>query len=321
MQTVQYYEEPVVPNNSMSMKARLFWTLVFFGPATFFLVQRDFVAAAMLMVAGFAAFAGYRSGVFSIFASVVALAAAIAFAPKIGMENAYRFSEIFGTTGLANRFLSIGIVAAAIGMFVMLCLWFILGRMVRRRSSLDRWNRRLGFTFGMLQGVAGLVFFLGGMLVVEPMQKQRAAQGDAKEGKSQFASNVILKTAAATHSSVVGPYIVKYNPLEWVPELNKVEEFGRTAEVLRDPVKMQELLDAPEIKTLREQPSVQRLVNQLNTDPDVQEMLKSGNSLTPSMAMKLLSHPAVMELVDQPGFLTEAAKVIKNAAPTPGFAN
>ncbi|MGB7329038.1 MAG: CvpA family protein [Rubripirellula sp.] len=322
MQTIQYFPDPddVLPETSnLSWRARLFWTVVFFGPATYFGFRGDYIAAAMTAIAGFSAFAGYRTGVFSIFASMVAIAAAVAFAPAIGMENAYRFSQWFGLTGLANRFLSIGVVGLAIGLFVMFCLWFILGSIVRRRRTLDRWNRRFGFTLGIAQGVVGLACFIGGVLVMEPIELKRVGTRDPADTRGQIASKLILSTAEATRQSVIGPYLVKYNPLAMVPQLNKVEEFGRTATVLGNPAKMQELLDAPEIQELRQKPEVRKLVNQLNSDPEVREIVQSGQAMTPSMAMTLLNHPAVMELIDQPGFLEQATKAIQKAIPTPGM--
>ncbi len=308
-------------SRTMSLRMSLLWSSVFFGPATYFLVQHDYVVAAMMFVAGFGAFTGYRTGILSIFASTMGLAAAVAFAPTIGMENAYRFSQWFGTSGLANRFLSIAAFGLCIGLFTTWCLWFILGRMVRRRGRLDSANRSLGFAFGAVQGIAGLVFFIGGMLVMEPIEQERVANRDPKDARGQFASRLILSTSEATRHSLVGPWLVQYNPLTMIPDLNKVEEYTRTAEVLADPVRMQQLLNEPEIQELRRKPPVQKLIIQLNEDPKIRELLDSGQPINAATAMTLLSHPAVMELVDQPGFLEEAAKAIQRAVPTPGFAH
>ncbi len=312
--TDQLYE-----SETMSLKLRLFWTAAFFGPATYFGVQGDYIVAAILSVGGFGAFTGYRTGAFSMVASLLAITAAIVYAPEIGMANSYRFTEWFGTTGLANRFLAIGIVGLAISVGVMFALWMILGRMFRNRPTLARLNRRTGFVMGAVQAVAGLVFFIGGMLVMEPIETARAETRDADDTRGQLASRLILGTAAAAKQSCLGGVLVKYNPLTHFPQLNKVEQFNQTAEVLADPVKMKSLIDAPEIVQLRQKPEVQRLVTELQSDPKVTEMLESGSPINAEMAMTLLNHPAVMNLIDTPGFMEQAAKAMRNAMPKPGI--
>jgi hypothetical protein len=57
---------------------------------------------------------------------------------------------------------------------------------------------------------------------------------------------------------------------------------------------------------------VRKAVDQLTSDPAIQQILRSGKKMDRSMAMTLMSHPAVMELVDQPGFLEQAAKAIES---------
>ncbi|QDT07907.1 Colicin V production protein [Rubripirellula lacrimiformis] len=320
MLSQQPFDESLLPSPGMSMRWRLIWTALFFGPATYFAIQSDYIAAAIFSVTGFSAFAGYRTGVFSIFASTMAIIAAIAFAPDLGMNHAHRFSQWFGTTGLANRFLSIGVIGVVIAFAVIAVLWFILGRSLARRPALDRANRSLGFTLGIVQGVAGMLFFVGGMLAMEPIQRERLALQDASVESENVASNLILKTAEATRASQLGPYLIRYNPLTLMPELNKVQQFNQTAEVLSNPAKMGQLLNEPEIQALRRRPSVEKLVKELSADPEVSEMLNSGSPMTASTAMTLLSHPAVMELIDQPGFLEEATKAIQKVVPTTGLA-
>lgn len=312
--TDQLYE-----SETMSLKMRLFWTLLFFGPASYFGYHGDSITAATLTVGGFGAFTGYRTGAFMMVASLVAISGAVWYAPEIGMANSYRFTDWFGTTGLANRFLAIGVVGLAIGVFVMFALWMILGRMFHRRPALAKLNRRTGFVLGMAQGVAGLVFFVGGMLAMEPIELSRVDQRDADDRRGQFASQVILSTATATRQSHLGEVLVRYNPLTMFPQLNKVEQFDQTAQVLADPAKIQSLIDAPEIAELRQKPEVQRLVSELQADPKLSELLQSGSPINAEMAMTLLNHPAVMHLIDTPGFMEQAAAAMRNAMPKPGL--
>ncbi len=88
----------------------------------------------------------------------------------------------------------------------------------------------------------------------------------------------------------------------------------QSVQVLNQPGKIDELLHHPSIEKLRQHPDVEYAVDRLMRDPEIQEVLQSGKGWDRDSAVKLLSHPAVMELIDQPGFLEEAASVIKAAS-------
>ena len=96
------------PRQRMSLFWRLVLGATFFGPAVCFSFLGDYVLSGICAVTGMAAFSGYRMGAVSILASVGAFAAAIAFAPTLGVAQELRFGSWFGTTGLLNRFASMG---------------------------------------------------------------------------------------------------------------------------------------------------------------------------------------------------------------------
>jgi hypothetical protein len=72
-------------------------------------------------------------------------------------------------------------------------------------------------------------------------------------------------------------------------------------------------LQHPSIQRLQQQPSVKQAVDRVNSDPKIREILDSNQPISRSAAMTLLSHPAVMNLVDQPGFLEEATQAIQES--------
>ncbi|NND97155.1 MAG: hypothetical protein HKN47_07495 [Pirellulaceae bacterium] len=181
---------------------------------------------------------------------------------------------------------------------------------MKQRPRLARLNAWLGFGTGAVQGVASVLLMLGGLLIIEPYEIQRASASVNRTARAQMVSGYILKVTEQTRQSALGPLIEQYNPFTQFPQLNKLEQVQQSVQVLSNPGKIEELLHHPSIRQIQSRPEVKNAVNQLMDDPEIQQVLHSGEPMTRESAMQLLSHPAVLELIDQPGFLEEATRVI-----------
>lgn len=296
----------------MSWKWRLLFTLVFFGPAIYFGIHGAYVLAGLVAVSGVCAFSGFRLGAVAIFTSIAAITAAVAYAPSIGYQQEWRFTEWFGTTGLLNRFISIGAVGIGITLVTTCVVLMMTGRIFRRRPRLDQPNRWLGFLIGGVEGVVATVFLLGGILVLEPIEQKRQKLGQATGRRTTQISDLVLLTAEHAHNSKIGPYIEEYNPFVRFPQLNKIEEVQKSVQVLSDPEKIERLMRHPEVRQLQNRPEVRTAVRKVMDDPEIRTILHSGTPMNRSIAMTLLNHPAILELVDQPGFIDVATKAIRS---------
>lgn len=303
------------PNHATGMNPwlRFCITLLFCGLAGYFAYEGDFVVAGISVVTGVSALSGYRIGLLYSLTWLIAIAAAITFAPNVGRNFESQFSEWFGTTGLLNRFMCIGVVGILISLITSTTLVILAGRLMKTRPRLQAANRWLGFSIGGMEGLLMCGCFLGGMLVMEPMEQERAPWRDPSDKRGLLISRVILKTSEQTRESVVGPWIETHNPITHIPQLNKVQQVQRTAAVLSDPAKIQGLLHHPSLRAIQQRPEVRSAVDKLNADPELRSILQSGQPMNRQMAISLLSHPAVMELVDQPGFMAEASKLVRGA--------
>jgi hypothetical protein len=287
----------------MSLVWRILFIALFFGSAGYFGYEGDWVLSAACVITGLGAFSGHRVGVVHGLAWLAAFAVAIAYAPSLGQPHEWRFTEWFQTTGLMNRILTVGTVGIAISLGVGLVLTTIARRILETRPRLDSLNRWAGFG-------------LGAALMLEPAEQKRAQQFE-NLGQMQppVITKAILLTTEKTRESRLGEFVEQYNPFTRIPELNKVREVQQTAQVLSDPAKIEKLLHHPQIRQLQERPEMQRLMEKLDADPEIQKVLYSGKKMDKDMAMSLLSHPAVLELVDQPGFLKEASEIIQKISP------
>ncbi|TWT54286.1 Colicin V production protein [Rubripirellula amarantea] len=292
---------------------RLFWCIAFFGPAGYFGYQGEPLLAAVLVAAGVGSLSGYRMGALSMITSVAAFAAAVWYGPSLGIEQEARFTQWFGTTGLLNRGVSIGVVAIAISMVVWFISYLTIGRVIARRPSLDRLNRRSGFLLGCVQSSFAVVLLIGGILMIEPVQRERVANQNIPEADLPRVTKAVFWISEEVDQSAAGKYMREYNPFTRIPQLNQIERVQQTAAVLADPSKMNEVIEHPSIRQLQNRPDVREAVAELRGDENLREILTSGKPMDRAAAMTLLSHPAVLNLVDQPGFLDEAKKAIADA--------
>ena len=296
----------------MPLRWQMFLVLLFYGPALYFGYEGDYVVAAVCSVSGLTAFMGFRIGAVAILGSIGAIAVAIAFAPEIGYSQEFRFTQWFGTTGLLNRFLCMGVIGVAIALGVTGVVMFVARKSFRKRRFLDRVNRWSGFGIGVVEGLVVCLFFLGGMFVIDPTDKAHAQSQSTNESTEPILARAISKVTESTRSSRLGPFVEENNPFVHFPELNKVEEVQKSVVVLSDPESINRLLNDPSILQLQQRPEVRTVIRKLKDDPKIRDILQSGRLMDRSMVMTLLEHPAVLELLDQPGFMDEAKKVIQS---------
>ncbi len=304
-------ELPAQQAATMAWKWRLFFLTLFSGPAIYFATQGDYVLSAIVAAAGLSSFSGFRIGAAAMITSVAAIAVAVSYAPSIGYQHEWRFTQWFGTTGLMNRILCIGVVGLLITLGTSMLVMVVTGKLFLGRPNLNLKNKWLGFMIGGVEGVVATVVLLGGVLILEPMEQARIDKNIAQTERGKTISEFVLKIAGFTHASEIGPTIEQYNPFVRFPKLNKIEQVQKTVQTLSDPQKIERLMRHPEVQQLQSRPEVRTAVEKVMKDPEIRSALHSGTPMNRSIAITLLNHPAILELIDQPGFIDVATKAIQ----------
>ncbi|MDG2224093.1 MAG: CvpA family protein [Rubripirellula sp.] len=285
------------------------------GPACFFYSRGDSIAATLFAVTGVAALTGFRVGAASIFLLLAAGTVAFWTAPSVGIAFEHHFSGWLGTTGLTNRLISI--VAVALGLTgIGIVASKLVGRWLAKSKKLDLTNRWIGFTLGAAEGATAMVLLLGGILIMEPRVKARAPLLDPEDRRGHSIAEFILQTSKQTRQSLIGPFLTDHNPFRTIPPLTRFTEIQDTVEALQDPNRIESVLNHPSIRQLQDSAEMQQAVKELHADPEVAEILRS-RQVTGTMALTLLNHPAILKLVDQPGFLDAAKSAIHEIQPSP----
>lgn len=276
----------------------------------------DYVLSALFGITGVTALFGGRRGAAKIVSSLFALAVGIACAPKFAPMLEPKFTEQFGTTGLGNRILCLGIVGFGIWLILSWFINLLTNAVIKSVPQLDTANRWFGLLVGAVQGFVAAVLFIGGMLILEPAEAQRAADRDPNDAFGQYVSKTVLTVAEQTRASKAGPLFEEYNPFERIPRLQKIKEAQETIEVLQKPHAMDKLIQSPEAHKFLNRPEIRRALSQLETDEDVIAAIQGGKSMDMSTVRMLLKHPVILELFEQPGIMEDATELLHKVSVT-----
>ena len=293
------------PGDRIAMPTWLWLPLSILTVAAAFLLYRrgDPVAAGSVVVVALSAVMGFRMGFVRITATIVALVAAVALAPALGMNYEDAFAEQFGTTGLTNRFLCIASMGVFVSLTITLALAFISNLILAKRRRL-RWGDHLaGFVIGMAEGVVLVWLVLGGLLSLQMWQR-----GDDIENNR--VALAVDQVASQTRQSVIGPTIRDYNPFERIEALASVGHFRKTVQRFQDPRSFKRLMNNPKIAELRSDPLIMEAIDEIRNDPEIKQLIEQKQPVPGKLVMRLMSSPGLMQLVDHPEFLDRAREVI-----------
>lgn len=185
-------------------------------------------------------------------------------------------------------------------------------RLLKGRPKTTLLNHWLGFLLGAAEGAIVVVLLLGGMVTIQKVNADRLSERIPPTGRAKLLAEILDITSAQTKSSRLAPVVARFNPFEHVPQLSNVEEWQRSMEVLMDPSKVNAMLQQPAIQQLKNREDVNATLAKLNEDPEIQKLLNSNQPASKELAVRLLNHTAVLELLDQPEFRAAALSAFRD---------
>lgn len=283
---------------------------IFVGPAAaavWFWKEDDPVTAIAISATALSGWIGFKMGLGRIIASLGAFVAACYFAPSLGMNYETWFSEKFGTTGLTNRALCVASIGVLISLVVTALLSISFNAFLSRRKRLLGLNHLAGFGVGVVEGGAMLLLVLGAALSFENWQDRQA---DSQIGGKNKTAQWIAATASKTRESAIGEFVRENNPFETFETLADTLKIQRAVTRLRSGQDVERVLRNPKVTELQSDPDFREAVDALQRDKDLREFLREGKQVDREMLMQLLSHPAVLKLLDQDDFLARAKEAL-----------
>ncbi len=174
----------------------------------YFWKEGDGVTAVAVIVLTLSTMTGYNMKASRLFCLDCGLAAA---ALLVFLTSFFRatLTAWLGTSG------SVAIVSLA-SVFVAFKVTAALLRYIAehgdRRQSLEAVNRWAGLGLGASQGAILCALVLGGLLVLEPIARQRLAAAGRDNKIAKVITERVVDYAGKTRASAIGPTVAKYNP-------------------------------------------------------------------------------------------------------------
>jgi hypothetical protein len=206
-------------------------------------------------------------------------------------------ASLFGTTGLTNRLIAIGLVA-----LVVTSLGGIAGRVlrrivIRRHPTLRLWDPYAGALIGAAEGSLLAVMLLWAPLALEPIARVQMAEPD--EGGTppapSFLAVGVAKAANQVRASALGRLAESTNPFGASDLLSLAADF---AAVSRDPDAMAFFMRTPVMQRVQRLDSVGRARAILGADPELSSMFGEGG-ISADALKRLMDSPTVLRAFDE----------------------
>ena len=295
----------------------MFCVGVFGIPAVTTAFLGDYVTAGLLFATGFGCLIGFRSGALKALASILLVLAAIYVAPQFVHFVEPKLVEWFEFQGLSRRIVSMAVIIFAIGCvltgFVSIFTWVA----IKKGSRVESFNKCVGLMLGGAEAAVGTVLLLGGFLVITPTFDQEKIA--AAEQNFETLSDIVLVSvddvAERTKTSLIGPLLIEHNPFTKYPKYNPLLDVHKIVQLLNNPSQINELLnDEATMEKLRASDAFAIAAKKLSIDPVVQKILSSDGPPGPQQILALLNSQSVLEILDEPGFIDEATRIMKGSS-------
>jgi len=283
--------------------------LLLFGiPIGFCIWQGDYVVAGVLVAVAMGCLSGYRMGIVSTLSLTAGFAASAWLFPKMVVSLELQLTQWFGTAGLTNRIISLSIVFFVFITLIVFYTNIVVRMLLKNRPRIRGVNHWTGAIFGVLTSAAAALFFLGGLNVVEPMFPPLPEGEEA--APQHWAIDGTKKINAMTAQSYAGPLVEKYNPFTNYPQLNYFPFVHKAMAITQDPAALKQIINSPRFAALADQPELLEAIEKLKADATIGAILESNEPYDVLDYEVIFNSPAVLELLDSPGFIAEASAVV-----------
>ena len=277
----------------------------------------DYVLAGLLFATGLGCWVGFRTGALKALTSILFVLAAIYAAPQLLHFVEPKLMEWFEFQGLSNRIASMVVIVFAMGCVLAGIVSLVTRMAIKKDSAIETSNKLTGLLIGGIEAAVGILLLLGGLQVIVPMfDQQKIAEADTRfETLSDITLVTVADVSQRTKASLIGPVLDEHNPFTKYPEYNPLPKVQKTVQLLSNPSQINELLnDRKTMEKLHASDAFTTAVEKLSIEPTVQEILSSGEPPGPQQILDLLNSQSVLEILDEPGFLEEATRILKESS-------
>lgn len=270
------------------------WTIV--GVAAFAILTSllfgNTITALAVAIVCLTMLQGLWRGAAEVFGVVVAMIIAALLAPTIGRACEGLTNSLFGTGGIANRLLSMGLVALAITIALAALIGTLARKWLKKRPEWAVANKYVGAGLGLLEGsfIAAIIFWA--ILMLEPIAQSQLATA---EPNSNPVAQKVVAAAATARASAFGSLAQATNPLS---DLDLVALIGDFSAITSHPDARQHFLSSAAVKKLQDLPSLKSALEEVKNDPELSGLV-GDEGATADDVYKFLNSPTILRIIDR----------------------
>ena len=272
----------------------------------------DYVNASLAAAFSVGAILGHRMGAAKIIGFFIGGAIGSYYSVPLGKECEPMVRSLLQQEGMICELASQGVVVIGATFLTVLVFQIVVGVCSVACPSLQIANQRLGFVLGSAQAVGMAIIFICGILVIEPFAAKRLQATAKQETKdtndiSHTVCEKVVEIVACpvVRPSPLGQCLEKLNPFERIESLKKLRQ---GFELFSDPATLEKMVKSPEFGNLAARPDLREALTELSANPQIKQMMTTGQGLDPQSVANLMSNPAVIKLMNDPQVMAEIMK-------------
>jgi hypothetical protein len=261
---------------------------------------------------------GLWRGAAELTALLVGMVLAVVLAPPVGGALEGIVASIAGTSGLVNRFASMGVAALLIVIITAGVGGVLARRWLKQRPHLARLDRYLGAVAGLGEGAFLSMLALWVPLALEPIAESRTTtmvetETDGVYGLEEVPNPVaagVVDFARAVRGSSLGAVAESTNPIHGSRILSLLDDF---VAVSQDREAMEYFLATPVMREINDLPSIAQAIEMLKADAELSALF-SERGATADSVRAVLSSETVVRIFDETTVVDDLAPRIEDIA-------
>ncbi|CAG0968916.1 hypothetical protein PHYC_01134 [Phycisphaerales bacterium] len=231
---------------------------------------------------------------------VVGSVLAIPLAPPIARGLESPIGAMLGTSGLANRFLCITIVALIVVIAAGAAVSIAARKFMKARTHWRTYDQYAGAGLGLIEGCLILMLVLWVPLALEPVAASqipppRPEWLKGEPEKPGVLAQGVLDMARKVKESSLGGLAQATNPVDGSRLMGLAADF---AAITRDPAAMEFLLESQVMKDIQALPSMQSSMERLKGDPEINDAVFGPNGVTPDFLRTIIASQTILDIFD-----------------------
>ena len=266
------------------------------------LIFGNWITRAFALFVVLATVNGWWLGASKVAAALGGLLVATILAVPLGRAFEGLFASILGTGGLANRMISVAVIAVLLVAAATAALHIPVRRLVEQHPDWRRYDRLAGSGIGLLEGCMLGMLMLWAVLSLAPMAALSVAASEESGAEPNAAARLINDAADAARDSMIGRLADAANPLSG---MRLIALFRKALLMLNDVTAREAFVTDEAMVGIRDRPSVRKAMDMFAADTALMETINAEHGLSRESLQAVMNSQTVLDVLDKTGLVDE----------------